>query len=144
MDLKKGFDKAFKNIPAVNEERRFAEDCLEVYENCADHLNNNLMLKEISILFSFPILLQNKQKPITNSCRSNLWSKPILILSKTDFKILSKKPGHESFRVSFKFPRHRWDQRHADFNRFSNIETRRCYSCLVLKLHVLSMFYLNK
>ena len=63
MDLKTGFDKALKNIPAVSE------------------------------------------KPITNSCRNNLWSKPILILSKTEFKILRKKPGDEAFRVSFKFPR---------------------------------------
>ena len=76
-----------------------------MYENRADHLNNNLVLQEISILIFFPILLQNKQKPITNSCRNNLWSKSILILSKTEFKILRKKPGDEVFRVSFKFPR---------------------------------------
>ena len=86
-------------------------------------------------MYLFLILLQNKQKPITNSCRNNLWSKPILILSKTEFKILRKKPGDEAFRVSFKFPRRGWDQRLADFNRFSNTETRSCYSCLVLKLY---------
>ena len=75
-----------------------------MYENWADHLNNNLTLQEISV-YLFPILLQNKQKPITNSCRNNLWSKSILILSKTEFKILRKKPGDEAFRVSFKLPR---------------------------------------
>ena len=78
-----------------------------MYENYADHLNN----KEISLqagnlyTYLFPILLQNKQKPITNSCRNILWSKAILILSKTEFKILRKKPGDEAFRVSFKFLR---------------------------------------
>ena len=82
--------------------------------------------------YLFPILLQNKQKPITNSCRNNLWSKPILILSKTEFKILRKKPGDEAFRVSFKFLRRGWDHRLADFNRFSNKEPRSCCSCLVL------------
>ena len=75
-----------------------------MYENWADHLNNNLILQEISV-YLFPILLQNKQKPITNSCRNNLWSKSILILSKTEFKILRKKTGDEAFRVSFKLPR---------------------------------------
>ena len=30
--------------------RGFAEDCLEVYENDADHRSNNLILNEISIL----------------------------------------------------------------------------------------------
>ena len=82
--------------------------------------------------YVFPILLQNKQKPITNNCRNNLWSKPALILSKPEFKILRKKPGDEAFRVSFIFPGREWDQRLADFNRFLNIGTRSYYSCLVL------------
>ena len=77
---------------------------MEVYENHAHHLNINLILRK-SLYLSFPILPQNRQKPITNSCRNNLWSKPILILSKTEFKILRKKPGDEAFRVSFKFLR---------------------------------------
>ena len=33
--------------------RVFAEDCLEVHENRADHLSNNLRLQEISILIFF-------------------------------------------------------------------------------------------
>ena len=33
--------------------RGFAEDCLEVYENHADHLSTNLILQEISILIFF-------------------------------------------------------------------------------------------
>ena len=49
-------------------------DSLEMYDNCTDPPSNNLRLNEISLL------LQNKQKPIRNSCRSNLWSTPILIL----------------------------------------------------------------
>ena len=60
LDLKKGFDKALKNIPAVSEnllriaqKREYAEDCQEVYENCADHLSNNLRLQEITILDFF-------------------------------------------------------------------------------------------
>ena len=60
--------------------------------------------------YLFPILLQNKQKPITNGCRKNLRSKPILILSKTELKILMKNPGDEAFRVLLKFPRRGWDQ----------------------------------
>ena len=73
---------------------------------------------ETSVLFSsyenlnndqtynlFPIQLKTKQRPNTNSCKNNLWSKPILILSKTEFEILRKKSGDGAFRVSFKFPR---------------------------------------
>ena len=48
---------------------------------------------------------------------------------------MSKRPGGEAFRISFKFSRHGLGQRLADFNRFSSIETRSCYSCLVLYLH---------
>ena len=113
----------------------FTDDCLEVYESCADNLSNKLRLNEISILIFFPILLQNTQKPIRNSCRSNLWSKPILILWNIEFKVFRKKSGDERRRVSFKFLRVGWDRRLADFNRFSSIETRNRYSCLVLCLH---------
>ena len=52
--------------------------------------------------------------------------------AETEFKILRIKPGDEAFRVSFKFLRHGWNQRLANFNRFSNIETLSCYSCSVL------------
>ena len=48
---------------------------------------------------------------------------------------MKKRPGDEASRVLFKFPRHAWDQRLADFNRFSSAETPSCYSCLVLYLH---------
>ena len=48
--------------------------------------------------YLFPILRQNKQKPIRNICRSNLWPTPILMLSYTEFKILRKKPGDKAFR----------------------------------------------
>ena len=82
-----------------------------------------------------PILLLNKQKRISNSSRSNVRSTTILILWNIKLKILKKKLGDEEFRVSFKFLRCGWDQRLADFNRFANIETRSCYSCLVLYLH---------
>ena len=40
--------KLLKKIPTVSEE--LLEDYLEVYKNHPDHLNNNLRLKEISIL----------------------------------------------------------------------------------------------
>ena len=36
--------------------RGFTNDCLEVYENRADKLSNDLRLHEISILIFFPIL----------------------------------------------------------------------------------------
>ena len=43
------------------------EDWLEVYENCAYRLSNNLRLSETFILPFFPILFQDKQKLIRNS-----------------------------------------------------------------------------
>ena len=39
-------------------------------------------------------------------------------------KILSKKPGDEAFRVSLKLLRRGRDQRLADCNRFSSVETQ--------------------
>ena len=45
--MKKGLD----NYTSSN--GGFAEDCLEVYENCADNLSNNLRSNEISILIFF-------------------------------------------------------------------------------------------
>ena len=101
LDLQKTFDKALKNIPAVS------EDLLGIAWKC---MKIALIISTIawyyrkSLYLSFSNSLQNKQRPITNSCRNNLWSKPILILSKTEFKILRKKPGDEAFRLSFKFP----------------------------------------
>ena len=74
-----------------------------MYESRAGHLSNYQRLQEISILI--PILLKNKQKTITNSCRNKLWSKSILTLSKTEFTVLRKKSGVEEFQVLFKFPR---------------------------------------
>ena len=53
------------------------------------------------------------------------------IVSNSEFKDFRKKPGDEAFQVSFKFPRREWNQRLVDSNRFSNIETRSSYSCLV-------------
>ena len=47
MNLKKGYDKTLKYIPTLS------EDWLEVYENCADRLSNNLRLNEISTLSFF-------------------------------------------------------------------------------------------
>ena len=54
---------------------------------------------------------------------------------------MRKKPGDEAFWLSFKFLRRGWDQRLADFNRFSNTETQSCYSCLVLQLHSFFLFF---
>ena len=106
----------------------FTEDYLEVYENCAYNLSNKLRLNKSSSLilpylnllwnlctYLFSILLQNKKTPIKNSCRSNLWSTPILTLWNTELRILRKTVGDEVFRVLFKFPRRGWDQRLADF-----------------------------
>ena len=103
MAFKKGFDKALKIIPTVS------EDLLKVAWKCMKIARSSKQKPEITgnlYTYLFPILLQNKQKPITKSCRNNLWSKPILILSKTEFKVLRKKPGDEAFRVAFKFLRH--------------------------------------
>ena len=57
-----------------------------MYENCADNLSNFLRLNEVPLLIFFPILLQNRQKPIKNSCRSNLWYTPMLILWNLELK----------------------------------------------------------
>ena len=70
-----------------------------------------------------------------NTCKSNLLSPLIVILWNMEFKIFRKKPGNDAFQVSFKFSRRGWDQRQTDFNRFSSIETRSCFSCLVSYLH---------
>ena len=75
-----------------------------MYENRADHLRNNLRLQKILVLIFFQFYYKRNEKTITNSCRNNLWSKPISILSKTEFKIFRKKPGDEAFQLSFKFP----------------------------------------
>ena len=88
-----------------------------MYENGPDHLSNKLRSENL-YTYLFSIRLQNKQKHITNSCRNNFWSKPILMLSKREFKVLMKKSGREAFRVSFKFPRRGRDQRLADLNGF--------------------------
>ena len=51
LDLKKGFDKTIKNIPAVSEDLlRIVRKCVKI---CADNLSNNLRLNEISILIFF-------------------------------------------------------------------------------------------
>ena len=49
------------------------EDWLEVFVNGADGLSNNLRLNEISILTFSQFYVKVKQKPIRNSCKSNLW-----------------------------------------------------------------------
>ena len=40
-------------IPERRQWRGFAKDCLEMYENRADHLSNNLKLNQISMLIFF-------------------------------------------------------------------------------------------
>ena len=72
-----------------------------------------------------------------NSCSSSLCPKQISILLNIEFKILRKRSGDKASRISFKVPRRGWDQRLADFNRFSSVEARSCFSCLVLYLHAL-------
>ena len=57
------------------------------------------------------------------------------MLSNIENKILRKKPGDVGFRVSLKSPRCGRDQRLAGFNRFSSVETKSCYSWLVLYFH---------
>ena len=67
--------------------------------------------------YLFPVLLQNKQKSIWNSSKTNLWLTPRPILWNITSNTLRKKPG-EAFQASFKLPRCGWDQRLANFNRF--------------------------
>ena len=56
MDFKIEYDKTSKNIPTIS------EDCLEVYENCAFHLSNNLRLNEISMLIIFQFYCKISKK----------------------------------------------------------------------------------
>ena len=49
------------------------EDWLQVFVNGTDDLSNNLRLNEISILTFSQFYVKVKQKPIRNSCKSNLW-----------------------------------------------------------------------
>ena len=94
-----------------------------------------------SLYLYFSILLQNKQKPSRNVCKKNVWPTCILILWNIEFKSLIKMHGDKAFRASFKFPRHEWDQRFADFNRFIDTKTWSCYSCLKLHLHGCKLFW---
>ena len=133
MELKKGFDKTLKNISSESQD--FLRLARSVWKLCWSP-KQQPQLKEIFLLIFFPILLQ---KPIQNSCRRNLWYKPILVLSNTELKMLTKKPGDEMFRVLFKFPRLGWDERPAYFNRFSFVEALSCCFCLVLYIHAYSL-----
>ena len=63
----------------------FAENCLGVCENRVDHLSNKRNL----YIYLLPILLENKHKPIWNSCSScNVCPNP-----NKYFKILNLKIG---------------------------------------------------
>ena len=75
-----------------------------MYEDRGDHLSNKLILQEISIFIFFQFCCKINRNQSQVVVETNLWSKLILILSKTEFKNLRKKPGDEAFRVSFKFP----------------------------------------
>ena len=59
-----------KLLKYTNCKRRFVEDCLEVYKNCADHLRNNLRLNEIFILIFFQFhckISRNKLKLVVKA-----------------------------------------------------------------------------
>ena len=75
------------------------------------------------------MLLQNKQKHIRNSCRSNLQSRTWLILN-------LEIGGRNLVTKPFGLRSDSRDQRIADINRFSHMEIRSCCSCLAFYLHV--------
>ena len=82
-----------------------------MYENRADHLRNNLRLQKIPVLIFFQFYLERNKKTITNSCRNNLWSKPISMLSKTEFKIHSNFRGVDEIKglpisIDFQIQKH--------------------------------------
>ena len=66
--------------------RGFPEDCLEMYESRADHLNNNLRLNEISIF----IFLQFYCKVNRNQLE---------IVGEATYEFFRKKPTNEAFQV---------------------------------------------
>ena len=55
----------------------------------------------------FKFYCKIKRNQLQIFVETTLGLKPILILSKTEFEFLRKKPGDEVLQVSFKFPRHK-------------------------------------
>ena len=132
LDLKKGF---YKNL-IYNCKREFAEGFLEVYENRADDLSNDLKLIDISILIFFQFYSNINKNQLKIVVEETYCLHP-----NEYFEILNLKNG-EAWRRGIsgfvQIPRHGWDQRVADFNRFLHIKTRSCSSCLVVYLHATS------
>ena len=89
MDFKKGHYKTLKTY--INCKWGFAEDRLEVYENCAEYLRNNLILNEISILifFQFNCKIETNQLKIVAEATFGLHLKKY-------FEILTLKFGGKS------------------------------------------------
>ena len=56
---------------------------------------------------------------VTYGLQPNKYIASILLQYIIACNILRINTGNEAFQVSFKFPKCRWDQRLADFNRFS-------------------------
>ena len=87
--LKKGYYKTLKTD--INCKSGFAEDCLDMYENCAEYLRNNLILNEISILifFQFNCKIETSQLKIVAEATFGLHPKKY-------FEILTLKFGGRS------------------------------------------------
>ena len=107
-----------------------------MYDNRTDNLNNNPRLNEVSILIFFQLNWRINRNQLEIVVEATYGLHTTWIILNIEFKILRKRPGDEAFRVFFKFPRGGWDQRLADFNRFSIVEKQSCYSCLISYLHV--------
>ena len=92
-------------------------------------------MNETSILISFQIHCKtnrNQLEIILEATYGLHFNKYFKIMN---LKFREKKSGDEALLASFKFLRRIWDQSNADFNKFSHIEARSCYSCLVSYLH---------
>ena len=74
-----------------------------MYENRADHLNNNLRLNEISILIfsQFYSKINRKQSEIVIEATHGLHAYQYFAIYK-----IPKKAGDEAFQVSFELPGH--------------------------------------
>ena len=68
--------KSLCNVNLTVDVTPFSELFILIFQVCLRSFQYDLAVRRNLYTYLFPILLQNKQKPIRNSCRSNFWSAP--------------------------------------------------------------------
>ena len=112
-----------------------------MYENCSNHLRNNLRLNEISVpdFFRFYCKINRNQLEIvveiTYGLHPNKYFE-ILNLTYAEKRLVARHfELHSNSRGAGEM------RDFADFNRLLPTEKRSCCLCLVLYLHVAMLFY---